>query len=219
MNGFMSKSAAALGLVILGGCGHYKEAVDPCWPERYNAMARKSVCEAITPQVTNGHVLAYTVWNWHFDQGTDTLNAAGRDFLTSLVHKRPSPDSTIYLATAQDLGDLKYDPKNPDDFVNKRAELDAKRVEAVQKYLAAQTFGRNVHFQVVVHDPAVTDLSAQVYSNSAGTAGVIPGWYGGFRSSVWTTAGGTAGPGQLVTGGGGGLVGPMTGVVSSPGAP
>lgn len=202
MNGFIPKTAMALflagGLSAAGGCTHF---YDPCWPERYDYAARKEVCESFGPQVTNGRVLSQTVWNWHFEQSKDELTPGGRDFLTSLIHRRPQPDCTVYLATAQDLGDLKYDPKKPEEFVEKRTELDARRVEAIQKYLTAQTAGRNLHFQVVVHDPAVVDLSAIPVSNA------VNGWYNSFIGFL-PGGGGGGGQGQsqtqsVIIGGGG----------------
>ena len=37
---------------------------------------------------------------------------------------------------------------------------DAKRVQAVQKFLTAETAGRHIDFNVQVHDPAEKDMSA-----------------------------------------------------------
>src|SRR4051812_19110825 len=46
-----------------GATGSCKDLYDPCWPERYNTLARRSVNHAMAPQVMNGHVLDQTVWN------------------------------------------------------------------------------------------------------------------------------------------------------------
>jgi len=167
MNGFISKTVVALGLVsgmAAGGC-HYRDIVDPCYPDRYEYMARKEVCEAFTPQVQNGHILDQTLWNYHFEPGAATLTMAGQDKLISLIRRRPCPDPTIYLATAQDIT---YDPASPEKFAEKRCDLDTKRVQEIQKYLTAQTAGRHLAFQVVTHDPAVVDQSGVQMSTTLG---------------------------------------------------
>src|SRR5947209_5202561 len=51
----------------LGNCQAYRNLVDPCYPQRYEYMARKEVNEAFIPQVQNGHVLDQTIWNWMFE--------------------------------------------------------------------------------------------------------------------------------------------------------
>ena len=40
MKGFIPRTALglSLGLMSLAGCAYYREVVDPCWPQRYNAM-------------------------------------------------------------------------------------------------------------------------------------------------------------------------------------
>ena len=154
-----------------------RELYDPCYPERYNAVARDEVVAVFGPQVQNGHILDQTVWNYHFVAGSDELHPGGMDKLKQLIHRRPCPDPTVYLATAQDLN---YSATAPEDFVQKRADLDARRVEAVQKYLNAQTAGRNVTWQVVVHDPAEVGLHATPMNRSIGLMqnnfqGVLPG--------------------------------------------
>src|SRR4051812_16603710 len=50
---------------------------DPHWPERYNYTARQEVLAPFAQQVTNGQVLNQTIWNWHFEAGSDKLNSAG----------------------------------------------------------------------------------------------------------------------------------------------
>jgi hypothetical protein len=181
MNGFITKTITTLSLaacVVAGpGCRRYKDLVDPCYPERYNFAARREVCAAIAPQVRNGHILDQTVWNHHFDRGSDRLNAGGMDHLIYLVHRRPCPDPVVYLATAQDIA---YDPSAPEKFVETRSILDAQRVEAIQKYLNAQTAGRDIAWQVVVHDPAEVDIHAIPMNNSiqqmqANFQGILPG--------------------------------------------
>lgn len=143
---------------LLTGCYRYIDLVDVCYPERYNAMARQEVIAAFAPQVNNGHILDQTVWNYHFEAGTEELNPAGIEHLDYIVRRRPQPDSRIFLQTARDL---KYDPAAPESYINKRQELDAKRVTSIQRYLTAQLAGRPMNFEVLVHDPQPTGFSAQ----------------------------------------------------------
>ena len=79
MKGFITRAAglvAGAAAVAGGGC-YYRDVVDPCWPERYNYVARQEVNAAFAPQVQNGHVLDQTVWNYDFEEGTDRLTAGG----------------------------------------------------------------------------------------------------------------------------------------------
>src|SRR5207253_3093272 len=131
--------------------------VDPCWPQRYNAMAMQSVNDANNAQAYNGHVLDQTVWNYDFDHDpktgapTDRLNPAGMERLKYISRRRPVADARIYLATAQDLPGLGELP--PEKVIEQRADLNSRRIVAVQKFLAAQTNG-HTGYVVEVHDPA-----------------------------------------------------------------
>jgi hypothetical protein len=202
MNGFTKKAAlASLCAGLLGlttGCDTLcHNLYDPCYPERYEAEARKEVNDLNAPQVMNGHVLDQTVWNYHFEPGSDKLTPGGMEHLAYLARRRPAPDTTVYLQAAQDLS---YDPANPDKFAQNRFDLDGKRIAAIQKYLNAQTSGRHVDFQVVVHDPADPSISAipaaisvqKAYSGAQGLVGSAP------------AGGGTSGGGGASTGAGGG---------------
>jgi hypothetical protein len=145
-----------------GNCNVYRNLVDPCYPQRYEFMARKEVNEAFIPQVQNGHVLDQTVWNCMFEPGTDRLTTGGLAHLAYLARRRPCPDTVVYLQTAQDVV---YDPANPDKMVTTRQELDVKRGQAIERYMVAQTAGHVVP-QVIVHDPAEVDLSAIYVGNA-----------------------------------------------------
>lgn len=176
MNGFIKTTAAGLfgaaSLAGLAGCHCYREHVDPCWPERYNAVSRQTVRDTFNAQAGNGHILDQTVWNHHFAQDpqskapTDRLNAAGLEHLKYLVRRQPQPDPKIYLQTAQDLP---VDPKKPADAqTQRRTELDAKRTAAIQRFLNDYTSGRNqaVAFHVEVHDPADPSVPSTPYAGS-----------------------------------------------------
>ena len=72
----------------------------------------------IAPQVSNGHVLDQTVWNYDFEPGTDKLTGGGLEHLAYLARRRPQPDPMVYLQTAQDVA---YDPASPDKLAATRA--------------------------------------------------------------------------------------------------
>ena len=158
MKGFIAKAVlfgtAAGGAV---GCFGYREIVDPCYPQRYEYAARHEVTAALAPQVQNGHILDQTVWNYHFEPGTDRLNAGGIDHLARLARTRPQPDPMVYMQTAQDVI---YDAGAPDKMTEVRNDLDAKRIAAVQHFLSAQTASRALTFQVQIHDPSEVGIPA-----------------------------------------------------------
>ncbi len=199
MKGFITRAASllagALAAAAGGGC-YYRDVVDPCWPERYNYLARQEVNGAFAPQVQNGHVLDQTVWNYHFEPGTDKLTAGGLEKVAYLARRRPCPDQVVYVQTAQDVY---YDAANPDRLVENRQLLDAKRIAAVQKFLGVQTAGRPVAFQVLVHDPAEPGVSG-VWGAAENAA--LPGRVRGGLAS---------GGGASVTGGAGATTGTATG--------
>ena len=157
MTKLVAGAVLAGGAALAAGChsdGGSKHA-DPCWPDRYTNEARASVVANFQPQVENGHVLDQTVWNTHFDFGTDKLNGAGMDKLDQLARRRPHPDQRLFLQTARDMA---YDAGKPEEYAGKRQDLDTKRVAAIQRYLQATLTGRQVSFEVQVHDPAVPGI-------------------------------------------------------------
>jgi hypothetical protein len=204
MNGFINKPIALTwaicGLAALGGgCDCYRNVVDPCYPQRYNAEARENVISSIAPQVNNGHVLDQTVWSYQFEAGSDKLNSGGVQQLAYFVRRRPAPDPVVYVQTAQDLT---LDANNLDKFGEERAQLDAKRVETVRKTLAAMTTGRGQSFEVMVHDPHEVGMSAiaiarQDQLRNAGMQGSLQP----SASSPQGGAGATAGSGGSSSGG------------------
>jgi hypothetical protein len=205
MKGFIRKAAAVLccaaGVGGLG-CYTYRDLVDPCYPERYNFQARKEVVASSSPQIQNGHVLDQTVWNYDFEAGTDWLTGGGLEHLAYMARRRPAPDTTVYLQTAQDVA---YDPAKSDELATKRQDLDAKRVAAIQKFLVAQTAGRRGEFQVLIHDPS------EVGATGDWAAGEYLGVLGRVRGGLQTGGGGTTSGGAGAAGGGGAGAGAESG--------
>ena len=189
MKGLVTKglmaACAAVAATAGSGCEsldwlHPRQLWDPCWPQRYAYMARQEVMEGFGGQVYNGHVLDQTVWNFHFEPGTDRLTPGGLEHLAYLARRRPCPDPIVYVQTAQDIA---YDPAAPEKFVEARCDLNAKRCAAVQKYLCAVAAGKPVNFDVIVHDPADVGMSSipmglavqRMYAGSTGTLPVTGG--------------------------------------------
>jgi hypothetical protein len=188
MKGIIAKTVMVAGMAsgllgITSGCDHYHDLVDPCYPQRYEYAARVEVNQSFAPQVHNGHVLDQTVWNYEFEPGSARLTRGGEEHLAYLARRRPIPDPTVYLQVAQDI---LYDSKAPDKFAETRVKLDTDRAQAIQTYLAAQTSGRNLSFNVVMHDPGEVGMSGVTVGNStrimqASAQGVLvrPGGAGG----------------------------------------
>jgi hypothetical protein len=193
MNGFIKRSVAVLclgGAAAVGGCckdGALLDCYDHCWEQRYSAMSNSSVNGAFAAQVNNGHVLDQTVWTYHFKAGTAELTAGGLEQLAYLARRRPQPDPHIYLQTAQDVA---YDDKAPEKYAIDRAKLDNDRREAILKFLAAETAGRPVNFEVAVHDPS----SVGYYSTPLGIS--VQKHYGNFQGALPAGAVGGAGSGS-----------------------
>jgi uncharacterized membrane protein YgcG len=214
MKGFVRRAAVLLGsaALALGGAGCYttddhqtlRDYYDPCYPERYNDMARSEVNADFAPQVLNGEILDQTVWAWFFDPGTDKLNPAGLEQLAYIARRRPTPDLHVFVQTAKTDEIGGYDPDKPNAMTEARNTLDAKRVAAVEKFLLAQTAGRGIPFQVAIHDPAEVGLPA-IGVNRAQQEMLNTRFKGGL-SSGGASAGGGAGTG-LGGGGGGGAGG------------
>jgi hypothetical protein len=209
MNGFIAKTVAGLslaaGLSFAAGCMHYREIVDPCWPQRYNAMARSSVREATGAQAFNGHLLDQTVWDNFFvhdkdGKPSDILNDAGIAHLQYLSRRRPVPDLHINLQTAQDIPFIQGPAEKT---IAARAELDQRRCVAVQNFLATQLVPRGITAPVEV---AVFD-AAPPGQNAIGVGGSLMSGrdlttIGGVQK-LWTNFQGVL-TAQTTLGGGGG---------------
>ena len=200
MKGFVKKTVSALclssGLGFLGGCETYHNLVDPCYPDRYMQTSRQEVVATLAPQVNNGHALDQTVWNFHFKPGTDKLTEGGRQHLAYLTRRRPAPDNMVYVQTANDIT---YDAAAPGKYSETRGQLDSRRIQAIQNYLNAQTAGRGVAFDVVVHDPGEVGMSAiaagiSAQKMNASSIGSLPGGGGAGAANV-SGGGGASGGG------------------------
>ena len=122
-------------------------------------MSANEVNGAIAAQVANGHVLDQTVWNYHFEYGTDRLNAMGLDHLAMLARRRPQADPLLFLQTAEGDVDLRCGGPGKAESSSGQ-DLNAKRIAAVQKFMLAQTAGKGYDFQVAVIDPSEIGLAA-----------------------------------------------------------
>src|SRR5262245_8030253 len=201
MKGFIAKTLCSAGLLTGAfGCNWwgieaYSDLVDPCYPQRYNNAARQEVIGAVAPQMSNGHLLDQTLWNTHFEAGSDKLTPGGLDKLGQLLRRRPAPDPIVYVQSAQDIP---YDVANPDKFTQVREELDKKRANAVQKYMQAYAGPRGLSFQVLIHDPNQVSISAipagqTIQRSNAGSLGILPA--GGSATTSGGAGAGAAGGG------------------------
>ena len=218
---------ALAGLAGCQGGERYRDAVDPCYPERYNVQARAELVSGFSSQVQNGRILDQTIWNYAFEAGSDKLNNLGLDRLDQIVRRRPNPDSSVFLQTARDIPAYKADA--PDAYATNRRELDEKRVAAIQKYLAAQTAGRPMDFTILIHDPSESSIPADAAARSirsqrasyTGQLGANSGGGGGATGGLGVTGGSQSGAGASGSGAGGTQPPPSsgTGVGTSPTGP
>jgi hypothetical protein len=211
MKGFIKQSAAVLcfGAAIFSfvGCYHYRELVDPCWPERYNGMARQSVREIHNAQADKGHILDQTVWNWHFKVteagvATDELNPAGLEHLRYISRRLPAPDIQLFLQNAQDIP---YDAKgDAQKIVKARNDLNNKRIASIKRFMSTQTavLG-DATYQVTVHDFTPPGINATPIIGGAGVPGAIPSLEKNFKGVLPASTGTTGGTGASGSGGGG----------------
>jgi hypothetical protein len=192
---------------------HWRNAVDPCYPERYGFAAREATIAPFAQQALNGHVLDQTIWNYQFEFGSDILTPAAIEKLNSLARTRPAPDPKIYIQTARDIPAT----TDPAKIADVRSELDAKRAAAIQKFMASQPAFAPVAYEVLVHDAAVPAIAEVMAGNayrgsvqgykgnvSGGGTGVLgTGGGGGSVTAPPTTGGGTFGSSNFGTPGGG----------------
>jgi hypothetical protein len=180
MNGFIRITVAGFGLALLlsplVGCVCYRDLVDPCWPERYNAMARHSVHDMVNVQADKGHLLDQTIWNWMFETDvktglpTDRLSGAGIEQLKYISRRLPCPDGHLWLQNAQDIPFINDVP--PEKLIAVRNELNDRRIHAIQRFLGTQVYACGAtNFQVAIHDFAPPGIPQRVI---IGTQNPIP---------------------------------------------
>ena len=212
MNRILKAAAAVVAISGLGttGCQScYSDKVDPCWPERYNQVARAEVLAPFASHVGNGEVLDHALFNYHFEAGSEKLTPGGQQKLDYLTRRRPAPPSRLYLQTARDVA---YDAAPNDKTAATRSDIDSKRLAAMQKYLAATTAARGLTFEIQVIDPADQTM------NATGPANAIRSLQTQYQSSFTggggggaAGAGGGAAPGTRTGGAGGGTGGTPSG--------
>jgi hypothetical protein len=123
--------------------------------ERYGGMAASSVRAMSIVQADKGHLLDQTVWNWMFEPDaksgapTDKLNGAGIEHLRYISRRLPYPDCEIFLQNAQDVP---FAEGAVDKVVEARADLNMRRVQTVQGFLATQSFTPHVAYHIAIHD-------------------------------------------------------------------
>jgi hypothetical protein len=196
---YMLLGTFLVGNLISIGChgtgSWYRDRVDVCAKERYSYQARQSLNDCFAAQISNGQTLDQTIWNHHFETGTENLHASGMAKLELIIARRPEVDTRIFLQTAHDLPLIE---EKIDDSVKGRRELDAKRAETLDKVLTSLTAGRGLHFEVLVHDPIETPYAASAASR------VITSHGSSVSGSLGSGGGGSGGAnaGGAQTGGG-----------------
>jgi hypothetical protein len=206
MKGFINKTVTGLCLTVvlspLTGCVCYRNAVDPCWPQRYNAMAHESVDHITNVQADKGHVLDQTVWNWMFEVDqktnapTDRLSPGGIEQLKYISRRLPIPDGQLYLQNAQDIPYVQG--VAPEKLVSQRNDLNNRRIQAIHGFLATQSITHAASYHVEVHDFAPSGIPANVIAGTQSPAPPVPGAYpqleGNFKgklTNIISTGGGS----------------------------
>ena len=151
MKGFIKQTATGIcfsaGLFTIMGCYHYREIVDPCWPERYNAIAAHSVRDMQIAQADKGHILNQTLWNEDFDG--DKIKPSGIARLKWIAGREPTPVlMKVYLQNA----DVPLDADTAK-YIREQERANDGRRKAMQAFLSTQTAARNgTVYQIDVHD-------------------------------------------------------------------
>jgi hypothetical protein len=204
--GVGSAGCAGTGTAGARGEGHgpigdcWRNAVDPCYPERYASAARGAVVAPFAQQVQNGTVLNQTVFNYHFVFNSDELTPGGQEKLISLARTRPAPDPKLFIQSARDLPAT----TDPARLADVRADLDARRAATVQKFLAAQpAFGGPVNYEIAVIDAPTPGIAANFAEQA-------------YRGSLQQYRGNVSGGGTGVLGTGGGGAGGGGGAITAP---
>jgi hypothetical protein len=212
---FQSIRAASVAALIVGGLAslgctgpgvqsRYQRIVDPCQQERYKNLSRDNVLQPFDAMANNANTLDATLWNNHFEPGKDTLNASGLKKIDYIARRLPVPTSKVWIQTARDLP---YDAAAPQKLVSARADLDAKRCQAVLAYLSAQPNAQAMHYDVQAHDAVDPSMPTVGPTNA----------YRGLAAQYGASAGGTGGAAAVAGAGGGAAPGtPAAAVAATP---
>jgi hypothetical protein len=115
--------------------------------DQYTRAARQVMSAMFVDQAGNGRVFDQTLWNYHFEEGSDELHPSGQAVLDRLVQQWPANPVDIYVQVAHDLP---YHPRAPGLYPTEREALTARRVQAVVNYLAATR--PDVPYAIHLHD-------------------------------------------------------------------
>ncbi len=195
MNGFIKRTAA---VVVLGSAaalpGCCKDATlgcyDNCWLERYSYQAKQSEMQTFDAQVNNGHVLDQTVFAYHFDARHGQADQ-GRPGAPGLPGAAPSSARPEDLFADGPGPALRLGRAGAIQQRSQRTGLQARGGDSA--FLNADTAGRPMAFEVIVHDAPTPGLATQPIGNA------VQRHYDSFTGSLAT---GTA------AGGGGGAATP-----------
>ncbi|MBI2803914.1 MAG: hypothetical protein HYX68_02910 [Planctomycetes bacterium] len=160
MNGFIKQTTAVIcfgaGVLALIGCTHYREHVDPCWPERYNKAAQYSVKDMHNAQAFKGHILNQTVWEDDFDG--NKLKKSGMAKLHYIANREPTPAVMKLWLQNSDLSQI--DPKkreklegDPAEYKKEQDRVNAARLKAIMVYLETQRAGtQRTLYEIDIHN-------------------------------------------------------------------
>ena len=68
-----------------------------CWPEPFQTVDRRTVCETLSAQIANGWRRQNTITSVYFDSDTEQLNEAGRRKLYAVMTQSPEQFRTVYV--------------------------------------------------------------------------------------------------------------------------
>lgn len=119
---------------------------------RYSEQARQGIRAGFEMQAQAGLELDQTVWNYHFETGTDRLRPGGRALLDRLA--RRGPNLSLRLQQARDLPYVLGDHTKLDRL---RIDLDARRLKTIDDYLAFSQ--PHVMLSIRVSDPNAVGMS------------------------------------------------------------
>lgn len=71
------------------------------WPHPYTVLDRQAVEQVVQQQIVNGWEQATTLYDYHFDTETQSLNSAGRDHLYWIMSTVPFEFRTAYVQASR----------------------------------------------------------------------------------------------------------------------